>query len=190
MSYLFHIEGNRVYPNPETLLTPPFKEIWDRDKSAGKEQALKELSFIEFNVSKMKTNPYAGYRDDERYSILCKDIMNNEKYKPDKLILSGLKALDEFQQNGSVLMSLYKASLIAKEALEDTLLNAKTYLGKTTGQGSAFWKPKDVTGALLDIDKVTNSLFSLHEKIQSELMSNTKVRGGKVISPFADPDFT
>ena len=46
MSFLFKIQDKVVFPNPETLLISPFKEIWERDTDPDKHQAIKELNEV------------------------------------------------------------------------------------------------------------------------------------------------
>ena len=70
MAFLFTVENAVAKPNVETLLISPFKEIWERDTSSDKSQAIKEFTFIELMTSKKKTNPYAGYADDIRFNKL------------------------------------------------------------------------------------------------------------------------
>ena len=43
---LFELENNVVTFSPQALLIAPFKEIWDKDKSKGKEDAALKLAFI------------------------------------------------------------------------------------------------------------------------------------------------
>ena len=45
---LFKYEGYRVVIAEEALALKPFKKLWDRDKSANKDKAIAELSFIYF----------------------------------------------------------------------------------------------------------------------------------------------
>lgn len=58
MSHLFTVENNVAIPNTETLLISPFKEVWERDKSKDKGQAIKEFTFVELMSSKKKANPF------------------------------------------------------------------------------------------------------------------------------------
>ena len=72
MAYLFSVEGKIVQPNTETLLVSPFKEIWARDKSKGKENALEEFTYIEFMTSMLKSNPYKGYAPEVKEEVIKK----------------------------------------------------------------------------------------------------------------------
>lgn len=184
MSYLFQISENIVYPNEETLLISPFKEIWERDNSKKKETALKELTYIEFMSSQLKSNPFRGYRDSARNLILKKNILRDENWEPDSLILSAINLIDEFQKNGSPSYFLYKKAIVAKEKLEDFFEAFE--LSERTDKGSYALKPKDITGALLDLEKVVINLESLREKVEKELFEEVRNKSDKVISYFAE----
>ena len=50
------------------------------------------------------------------------------------------------------------------------------------------WKPRDITSALNDTEKVLANIKSLEKKVEEELFEETKTRSNKQISPFADPE--
>ncbi len=75
MAHLFIINDKAVFPNPETLLISPFKDIWDRDRSPGKENAIQEFAYIEFMTSMLKSNPYREYPEAKKDEIIRKDII-------------------------------------------------------------------------------------------------------------------
>lgn len=184
MSYLFKITDNVVYPNEETLLIEPFKTIWERDDSPKKEVALKEFTYIEFMSSQLKSNPYRGYRESARDSILKKNIIQDENWIPDILIREAIEKIEDFQRNGSTSYSLYKKAIAAKEKLEDFFDDFN--LKEKTDKGAYLLKPKDITGALLDLDKVIVNLESLKEKIEKELFEEVRNKSDKAVSPFAE----
>ena len=121
MAYLFIVEDKVVKPTEETLLIYPFSEIWERDKSKGKELALKEFAYIEFSVSLLSSNPYKGYSDKVRHEVLCRDLFNDESWKPDTLVLKGLEKISIFQKEASSNYTLYVASVKAKDKLVEFL---------------------------------------------------------------------
>lgn len=184
MAHLFKVESNVVFPNEETLLIPPFKDIWDRDTSKGKEQALKELAYVEFMSSLLASNPYKGYNEDLRGVVIIKDVFKEDVWVPDELVLSGIKKIKDFQTEASPSYKSYLAAMVANdkintffETVDLTKINFKT--------GTPVYKPKEVTSALLDVDKITASLDSLKKKVEEELFEAVKVKGQKEISPFA-----
>jgi hypothetical protein len=186
MSYLFKIRDRNVYPNEETLLVPPFKKLWERDRTREKLEATKEFAYIEFMTSMLKSNPYRGYKKEKRSETIIKDLMINKNWKPDKLVLEGIKKIETFQKEASPSFSLYEAAIRAKNNLESFLseidLNGES---NYTDKGNMILKPKDVTSAILDVPKVTESLHELEEKIQEEIFEEVKTRANKEISIFA-----
>lgn len=189
MAYLFKVENNTVYPNDEILLISPFKDIWDRDKNKNKDVAIKEFAYIEFMTSHLKTNPFKGYRIEQREAIIKEKVIKDVKWKPDDLVKEAMDMVEVFQKDASSNYKLYMASLKAKENLEDFLLKVdlQSYENKTD-KGAMVLKPKDITTALLDVDKVTTSLTALQQKIEEELYEEVKIRAGKKISFFAKPE--
>ena len=186
MSWLFKIEGTIVYPNAETLLVPPYKEIWERDKSKDKWVAMKEFAYAEFMTSQLKSNPYKGYSIEVRDKKIREDIIKDSKWQPDKLVKQAMAKIEEFQTNGSANYSLLKDAMKARESLQEFLQTVD--LNERTRTGGMVLKPKDVTNALLDLDKVVTTFDALKKKVEEDLFETVKTRGNKVISPFADPN--
>jgi hypothetical protein len=187
MAHLFEITGNIAYPNPETLRISPFKEIWERDKSKGKEIALLEFSYIEFMVSVKKSNPFKGYGDDRREAAIMEHVIKDKKWKPDALIVEGMQLIKKIQEEASPTLQLFtsaKNSLNKLRQFLDTVdlteVNPKTL--------NPIYKPKDLTSALIDLEKVMTNFNSLGQKVEEELFEETRRKAGKEISPFANPE--
>lgn len=182
MSMLFIVEGGRAKPNTETLLIHPFNKIWDRDEHPDKLEAIKDFTFIEFMVSKKKSNPYAGYSEDVRFEKLVEQIYDDPDWEPDLLIEEGMAYLVEFQTNASPIYSFYMSALLASEKLKDFLNNFD--INEKTERGMPIYKPSDITRAIVDTEKVLTNLQSLKNKVEQELFETTKTRGAKIINHF------
>ena len=116
MSYLFKVIDKRVFPNPETLLISPFKEIWLRDKSKGKESAIEDFSYIEFVSSMRRSNPFRGYPESSKSSVVREAVITRSDWEVDKLIVSAIEKIKEFQVESSPSYSLLISS---KKAIEE-----------------------------------------------------------------------
>lgn len=186
MAYLFKVEDKVVKPTDEALQIPPFKEIWERDKSKNKEVALQEFTYIEFMTSALKTNPYKGYSEDKKEEVIRKDVIKEESWKPDELVLQGMVKIRQFQTEGSESYSLYLSAVAAKNKLQDffNTFNMNKVNMKT---GAPIYKPRDITSALQDLDRTIVSLQSLEKKVEEDLFESAKIMGQKEISAFADP---
>ena len=47
---LFKYQGYNLTISEEAMMLKPFKDLWKRDKSKNKEQALQELAYIYFMI--------------------------------------------------------------------------------------------------------------------------------------------
>lgn len=186
MAFLFKVEGKVVFPTDEILLVSPFKEIWERDKSKNKEYALEDFAYMEFMTSMLKSNPYKGYSSEVKHEVVSKDIITREDWQPDELIRKGMEYIFKQQKDGSATYTLYLSALQAKEKLEKFFrqvdLDERNF--KT---GMPIYKPKELSSAILDVDKITASLSVLEKKVEEELFDSVRTKGAKEISPFADP---
>lgn len=186
MAYLFKVEGKIVQPNTETLLVSPFKEIWERDKSKGKEIALEEFTYIEFMTSMLKSNPYKGYATEVKHKVVREAIITQEDWQPDEYIFKGMEYIFKIQKEGSPTYTLYMSTLQAKEKLE-RFFRTVDLDERSPKTGFPIYKPKELSSAMLDVDKLTTTLATLAKKVEEELFDDIKTRGQKEISPFADP---
>ena len=184
MAFLFTVENNIAIPNVETLLISPFKEIWERDTTKEKEVAIKEFTFIELMISKKKSNPFAGYTDETRFDKLKLQLFSVD-WKPDLLVEQAMVKMVEFQREASPTYVYYVDSLETAERtrkfLKDIDLSERN--DKT---GNPLYKPRDVTSALIDTEKVILTLASLKEKVEQELFETTKTKGNKQINHYEE----
>lgn len=187
MAYLFTVENKIVVPTDEVLQVPPFKQIWERDKSKKKEIAIQEFTYIEFMTSAMATNPYRGYSEDKKEEVIRKDVIKDPKWEPDDLIFKAMEKVEEFQTNGSSVYTLYKSAVLAKNKLEH-FFNTFDMDEKNERSGNPIYKPKDITSAIQELTKTIVSLDALEKKVEENLFETAKIRGQKSISIFADAD--
>lgn len=185
MAYLFITENKRAIPNTETLLIFPFKDIWERDTTPRKEKAIAELSYIEFMTSHLKSNPYKGYETEKRKEILKRDLKLLD-WEPDSLVEKAQGVIHQFQTEASPSYTLYQDAVLAKETLQQFIRTVD--LNITTNNGALVLKPKDLSSALLDVEKVASTLTSLKRRVEEELYEEVKTRANKEISIFAKPE--
>lgn len=184
MSYLFEISERAVFPNTETLLLSPFKEIWERDKSKTKENALEELTYIEFMTSMKKSNPYRQYPEKIKHEKISEDVITQDNWKPDHLIEGAILKVTQFQQEASTTFNYYVSAKRAAEKMQD-FFNEVDIGERNMKSGTPIYKPRDITSALNDTEKVLANLKSLEKKVEEELYEETKTKAGKEISHFA-----
>lgn len=186
MSYLFQITEKVVFPNAETLRIFPFNQIWERDTSKEKHTALKELTYIEFMTSQLKSNPYREYPENKKHEVICLEVMRDESYQPDLLVRQGMDKIYTFQTEGSENYTYYMAAKRVAGKMKD-FFNTVNINERNEKTGNPIWKPRDITAALNDTEKTLANLNALKKKVEEELYEETKMRSDKQISPFADP---
>lgn len=188
MAYLFIINSDRnVFPNPETLLIEPFKTIWERDNSKGKEKALEELAYIEFIGSVKKSNPYKGYPENVKESKVRAAVITDDDWQPDEFIVEGINKIIEFQQRASATYNYYMSAKKAAEKMQDFFNNFDINdVNEKTGNPK--YKPRDITSALNDTEKIVTNLSSINKKVEEEIFEEVRNKGNKEISPFAKLD--
>jgi len=186
MAYLFQINEKIVFPNEETLLISPFKEIWERDLSKDKNKAIQEFAYIEFMTSMKKSNPYRQYPENIKETIIKKAIIKEEDWTPDILIIKGMELVIKFQREASATYNYYMAAKMAAEKMQEFFREVD--VNERNGKGLPVYKPRDITSALNDTEKVLANLKSLEKKVEEELYEESRIRGNKEISPFAEPE--
>lgn len=185
MAFLFNVEEKLVHPNTETLLISPFKEIWERDTDPNKAYALEEFAYIEFMTSMKKSNPYRQYDESRKEQVVIDAVITRKDWKPDELIREALIQMEEFQSNGSSTYSYYMAAKQAVENMKEFFLSVD--INERNEKGTPVYKPREITSALNDTEKVLANLKALEKKVEEELYETTKNRADKEISPFANP---
>ena len=180
MAFLFVVENGVAKPTTEALLISPYKEIWDRDVSEDKTRATRDFCFIEFMTSKKITNPYAGYDDNIRFDKL-KEIYFPDS-DPDSLIEQGMAKMVEFQTEASATYSYYTAVLEGAQKMKQFF---RTFdMNETNDRGVKIWKPKDITSAMVDTDKVLQNMNAMKQRVEQELFEHAKTRGNRQINYF------
>lgn len=183
MAYLFEIENNIAKPTTEALLIEPYKSIWERDTNRDKSRAIKEFTYIEFMVSKKKTNPYAGYDENRRKEELKKVLNLPEDWEEDIHIRNSMKKLDDFQTEASPSYTFLLAAETAANKLKD-FFNSFDMNERNPRTGVPIFSPKSISSSINDAEQNIRTLHNIREKVEQELFEATKTRNNRDINPF------
>jgi hypothetical protein len=181
---LFEVREGKAMPSVHALLIRPFKTIWEEDKTATKEEAIKAFTFIELGCSPKKSNPYSGYEEEQRHRELKKDIYGDETYRLPGLVVDGIMKYEEFLEHSSPSYPLLKDALAASVKFREQLGNID--LKERTNSGTAVYKPKDISGAFKDIPDMAKTLETLRERVNQELLAETKTRNNREIGYYEE----
>ena len=177
---LFRIINNNPYITEEALCINEFSVIWKRDESPNKEKAIQELAYIYFFIE--YTSPYNIYSEDLKKTILNRDIIKIEKYKPEKEILAAIKKYDELQQTPS--MEFLKSALVAAKKTQE-YFNTIDYTERDE-QGKPIFKVGEVSKALKECSGIMDTIEKLSEKVKKEKNISTNIRGGGLQGLYED----
>lgn len=183
MAYLFVVENSVAKPNTETLLIEPYKSIWDRDTSKDKSRAVKEFTYIEFMVSKKKTNPYAGYDENRRKEELKKLLGFPQEWEGDIHIVDAMKKLEELQTEASPSYTFLMAAETAANKLKD-FFNSFDMNERNPRTGVPIFSPKSISSSINDAEQNIRTLHNIREKVEQELFEATKTRSNRDINPY------
>ena len=183
MSLLFQIEGMAAKPHPEALLVEPIKSMWERDKSKDKERAIKELTICEFVSSEKSSNPFAGYHPDERLTNILLRIDMPPDWEFDPLCQEVVDFLLHCQVEASMsftyLQSVKNAANKLKKFFNNFDMNERN-----ERNGNPVFKPAEITRALKDSDDILTNLMKLTEKVNKEITTTERTKGGNIVSEF------
>lgn len=184
MSWFFDFDGKECRPRAEILLTQPFKGMWERDKKS----AIKGFTFAELYTSKSRSNPYSGYSDAVRLEKLGLEVYGKRGMRWEDLdsdVVECVRKLEEMQTEGSVTYRYYKSQVAAAEKLID-FFNSFDLNDRNDRTGVMLFKPKEITSALADAEKIMQSLTLLRAKVESEVFESSKGIAGREVGMYEE----
>jgi hypothetical protein len=182
MVEIFEVHNSFVKPVKELLLISPFKEIWDRDTTKHKDNAIREFSYVYFVVSPKKNNPYSGYKEDERESKVIKGLWKDESWEPDTLIFNAIETYNQWLSDASPSMRYFKA---VKAGIEETINFFQSVdFSERNDKGLPVYKIGEVIAALKSANEVLRSMSDLQERVEQEIYESSKTKAGKEINQF------
>lgn len=167
---LFDVENGKIVLNPNSLYIPEFKEIWERDKTKGKHNAMNEIAYVTFLCSYSQKNPYNAYDHKIKESKVREDTIQKE---PDKLLKEAVVKYNEMQQTAS--SKLVESAIKAADVLAD-------YFNEATKE--------DATNIIRNMEKLGNTvktLDTLQKQLQREQIEAASARGGSEIGLYELP---
>jgi len=181
---LFDIKGEEVVLNVQVLGIPPFKELYERDKSKGKRNAHKEISYITFLCDNTIDNHYRGYSEIDRRRILKRDFIGNENWEPDELVLKAINKFKNLQKTPT--SRLYEAALDGANKLAGYFTNID--FNTLDEDGKPIHSAKELAQNLSAVGNIVRSLKQLEAVVRQEQQDASTARGGNIINEFETSD--
>ena len=177
---LFKCQGYNLEISEEAYMLKPFKDLWRRDKSKGKEKALQELAYIYFMED--SRSDYQIYIDREERSRQIKLGEGLPDYwKPDKQVIEAQKFYAGFKSEAALLLEDIRIAITKlREFIKTIDLNA------VDDKGKPIYTLNTYTATIKQIPELITSLDEAEKSIHKEAVSSDKVRGSVEKAMFED----
>lgn len=177
---LFKLDGFDLIISDEAYLLKPFREIWKRDKSKGKQTAKDELGVVFFMED--PRSDYQIYIDREERLKQVKEALGlKDTWKPDKLVLDAMKFYASFKSESALLLEDIRVAITKlREYIKTIDLNA------TDSNGKPIYTLNTYTSTISQIPKLITSLDEAEKTIAKEIINSDKVRGNGEKAMFED----
>lgn len=177
---LFKYQGYNLTISEEAIVLKPFKDIWKRDKSKNKEQALQELAYIYFMED--SRSDYQVYVDREERSKQIKIGEGiKESWKPDKLVTDAQEFYAGFKSEAALLLEDIRIAITKLREFIKTI-----DLSATDDKGKPIYTLNTYTSTIKQIPELITSLDEAERAIAKETVSQDKVRGSVEKAMFED----
>lgn len=178
---LFDIVNGSVVLNPNSLVIPEFRSIWERDKTKTKEQATREISFIVFLCD--FNSPYNSFREEDRELVVKQDFLKDEKWVPDALILEGINKYRRLQETPLLRMLRSAMNVVNKTA--DYFDNVDYNVVDERGRPK--YTVELVLTAMAKMGAAVNQLRMLEREVQKEQLEASTAKGNTTIGDYEIP---
>ena len=177
---LFKYEGFNLTISEEALMLKPFKDLWKRDKSKNKEQALQEFAYIYFMED--TRSDYQVYIDREERSKQIKIGEGmKESWKPDKLVLDAEEFYASFKSEAALLLEDIRVAITKLREFIKTI-----DLSAVDDKGKPIYTLNTYTSTIKQIPELITSLDEAERTIAKEAATQDKVRGSVEKAMFED----
>lgn len=184
MRNLFTLDkDSRVVIDPHALPLKPYKTIWNRDKSKGKEKAVSELTYVYFMCD--YKSYFADITDEEdKHKEICIAVFGKEDYKVDDAIK---EAIEFYKKDIPMSVRVLEDAKVGINKLRQYFVDVDL-----TDEDEKTGKPKHDASKFSNVlkslaDNIDN-LDKLEDKVKRDTQTNNTVRGGRDKGFFEDPE--
>lgn len=171
---LFKYQSYRVVISEEAFALKPFKKLWDRDKSANKNKAIQELSFVFFMEDPASDYQYLVDREERQRAIIEAEGLP-ETWKPDKAVEEAMQFYASFKTTSALIL---EDTRYAADNLRKSLRNID--LEATDDKGRPIYTVASIISAIKQVPQLVKELAEAERAVAKEMAeTNGRVRGQK-----------
>lgn len=177
---IFKMEGYRLNISDEAFALKPFRQIWNRDKTAKKERAITELGYIYFMED--PRSDYQMYVDPDERSEQIKEGEGLPKdWGPDSLVIEAMAFYTRFKPLSALLL---EDTRVAVDKLRKLLREID--LEETDDKGRPIYTLNTITATIKQIPLLVKDLDEAEKALAKEIAQSNKVRGAQEKSMYED----
>lgn len=178
---IFDFSENKAFPTMECLTHPILKQIWERDTSAHKGEAIIQYSYLNYVCSYKKSNPFIGYVDlEERKTKILQHLVGKDDadakfihYDNDTILLAAETALNTLYEDSIPSLRFYKDAMDGIDKLS-RFLRTIDLTAKNEKTGSLVYTPKMVQDIIKDSKSLALALNELKDIVNAEITEATR----------------
>lgn len=171
MIKLFKYESYKITISEEAFCLKPFKQIWNRDKSKGKDRAIMELGYIYFMCDPRSDFQYLVDEEDRSKAIREAEGISKD-WKPDKLVKEAMDFYNTFKPTAALLL---EDTRVAVDKLRSLLRNID--LTAVDEKGKPIYTLNTITATIKQVPSLAKDLDEAEKALTLELKSSSKMRG-------------
>jgi hypothetical protein len=177
-TYSNSTDSVEIDPAAYTLL--PYKAIWDRDKTKGKNKAREQLAYVYF-MADYKSFFSNITEEAVKHKEVSKVVFGTEDYEIDEVIAEALKF---YRKDIPISVSLLEDAKLGINALREYFRTVS--LTEVDAQGKVVHDSSKLSNNLKNLYGVIDGLESLEQKVRRDVESSTTIRGGREKGIFED----
>ena len=180
--HLIEIIDYKVEPSEELFLIKGFRDLYNSDKSEGKEQFLQMLSYVYYMADPRSSLSYIT-DEEERKAY----VFEQEGIKKLDMKLAN-KLIEEYKKHVvTTSYLLLQDTKIAIDKVRDFLRHVD--LNERDDRGKPIYTINSITSAIKQCNELTDTTSDLEKKIAKEIDERADVRGGEdAMNLFEDND--
>ena len=165
---LFKYESYRVVISEEAMALKPFRQLWNRDRSASKDRAVAELAYVYFMEDPASDYQYLVDRDD--------------RSKADKLVIEAMNFYSSFKTTSALILEdTRKVAENLRKALPTLDITEEDDKGRPKHTIAS------ITKAIRELNVLVKELAETERVIAKEMAENNgRVRGQKTKTILVD----
>lgn len=179
---LFEMKNWQLVISEEAWSLLPFQKILNRDKTKGKEKAMKDMLFIYFFCD--VRSDYLSMPERERIKEIKHDVGLDDSWTIDSIIQEGI---DLYTKGETPLEQLYRQTVIAIHAVGDYLERSKELLEERDKMGKPVNDISKITNAVKAVPKLMSDLKLAYKEVIKEKEDNeNKKKGSRSFNIFEE----